>query len=292
MAQELRLAKMFDENFRVCFADTPYGVALHQRIRYQVFCLDRGFEDPEAFSAARETDAWDEQSAHFIVQSRETNLWVAATRVVLPGSGCLLPADAIDALHRDRLKDPAAPIAEISRFCIIRNRPAEAGEVDPHEGALVAVPAWGIGPVGKTERFEVTVGMIRTFIVFLLKRNFAYAVMLVTDAFARLLRKLGFVTRQVGPATEHRGVRIAYEIDLRATAILMAKKSSSVRDMFRSSKRAYVRISSIADDPAVELVSEFSPDLSLFNETVFRESVLAPAEDDSGLSMPFGERSA
>ena len=71
---------MFDETFRVCFADTPFGVVLHQRIRYQVFCLDKGFEDPEAFSAAQETDAWDDQSAHFIVQNKNTRQWVAATR--------------------------------------------------------------------------------------------------------------------------------------------------------------------------------------------------------------------
>ena len=78
---------MFDDTFRVCFADTPFGVVLHQRIRYQVFCLDKWFEDPEAFSAAQETDAWDDQSAHFIVQNKDTRQWVAATRLVLPKRG-------------------------------------------------------------------------------------------------------------------------------------------------------------------------------------------------------------
>ena len=84
---------MFDETFRVCFADTPFGVALHQRLRYQVFCLDKGFEDPEAFSTAQETDAWDDHSAHFIVQNKSTRQWVAATRLVLPKRGLSLPVD-------------------------------------------------------------------------------------------------------------------------------------------------------------------------------------------------------
>jgi N-acyl amino acid synthase of PEP-CTERM/exosortase system len=273
---------MFDENYRVCFADTPYGVALHQRIRYQVFCLDRGFEDPDAFSAAREADDWDDQSAHFIVQSRSSGLWVAATRVVFQESGKALPVETIDALQRDRLTKPESRLAEISRFCIIRNRGASA--LEAHSDNVI-VPAWGVGPIGKAQQFEVTVGMIRTFIVFLLKRKYEYAIMLVTDAFARLLRKLGFVTRQVGPVTEHRGLRTAYEIDLRATAISMANRSSQVRQMFRRSKHAYVRISSLADDPSVDLVSEFTPDHSLFNETVFHESVLMPSEQDSGLSI-------
>ena len=108
---------MFDEDFRVCFADTPFGVALHQRIRYQVFCLDKGFEDPSAFSTSRETDAWDDHSAHFIVQNKKSQQWVAATRLVLPKPGSPLPVDTLGAFERDRLEDPGLQVAEISRFC-------------------------------------------------------------------------------------------------------------------------------------------------------------------------------
>ena len=91
---------MFDENFRVCFGDTPQGVALHQRIRFQVFCLDKRFENPEDFSASRETDAWDDQSAHFVVQDKSNRQWVAATRLVLPRDDRQLPVDTFGASCR------------------------------------------------------------------------------------------------------------------------------------------------------------------------------------------------
>jgi hypothetical protein len=78
-------------------------------------------------------------------------------------------------------------------------------------------------------------------------------------------------------------MRTAYVIDMRETAMLMAKKSSKVRDLYRRSKHAYVRISSVASDDAVDCVSEYTPDHSLFNETIFRETVLLPAEQDSDL---------
>jgi N-acyl amino acid synthase of PEP-CTERM/exosortase system len=273
---------MFDGNFRVCFADTPFGVALHQRIRYQVFCLDRGFEDPNAFSAAQETDAWDDRSAHFIVQNKKTQQWVAATRIVLPKPGQPLPVDSLGAFERNNLEDPSLPIAEVSRFCIIRNRlPASA--INAEKPAPDSLEAWGIGTVGKTQQFEVTLGMMRTFIIYLLKRDLVHGVILVTDAFARLLRKLGFVLHQVGPPIEHRGSRTAYLVDMRETAMSMASKSTAVRDMFKRSRKAYVRISSIASNEAIDSVSEYSPDHSLFNETVFRETVLLPAENDSDL---------
>lgn len=280
---------MFDDSFRVCFADTEFGVALHQRIRYQVFCLDKKFENPEGFSAARETDVWDDHSAHFIVQNKQTRQWVAATRIVMPRRGEQLPVDKLRAFERSRLEDPTVAVGEISRFCIINTRSSDVALPDGVVPGPNSLAAWGIGSVGRSQQFEVTLGMIRTIIIFALKRDLDHCVMLITDAFARLLRKLGVSLHQVGPATEHRGVRTAYLVNMRESALSMSRKSSAIRDLLRRSRHAYVRISSVAMDDAVDSVSEFHPDHSLFNETVFRESVLVPAEGDSGLSMDSAE---
>lgn len=273
---------MFDETFRVCFADTQFGVVLHQRIRYQVFCLDKGFEDPGAFSAAQETDAWDDQSAHFIVQDKSSRQWVAATRLVLPKPGRPLPVDSLNVFDRRILDDPNTPVGEISRFCIIGNRSQVEvnSQLEPDPNSL---EAWGIGSIGKKQQFEVTLGMIRAAGIYALKRGVNYCIMLITDAFARMLRTLGVTLRQAGPATEYRGMRTAYLVDMRESVVSMAKKSSAVRDLFRRSKHAYVRISSVAMDDTVDCVSEYTPDHSLFNETIFRETVLLPAEQDSDL---------
>ena len=273
---------MFDETFRVCFADTPFGVALHQRIRYQVFCLDKGFEDPNAFSTAEETDAWDDQSAHFIVQNKQTRQWVAATRVVLPKSDRPLPVDDLGAFDRRLLDDPGLVVGEVSRFCIISNRSDVEvnSDLQPDPNSLAA---WGIGNVGRKQQFEVTLGMMRAAGIYALKRDINYCIMLITNPFARMLRTLGVTLQQVGPAKDHRGMRTAYLVDMRKSVMSMASKSAAVRDLFRRAKHAYVRISSVALDDTVDCVSEYAPDHSLFNETIFRESVLLPAEKDSDL---------
>jgi N-acyl amino acid synthase of PEP-CTERM/exosortase system len=278
---------MFDETFRVCFADNPFGVALHQRIRYQVFCLDRGFEDPDAFSSALETDAWDDQSAHFIVQNKNTRQWVAATRLVLPKPDRPLPVDSLGVFDRRFLDDPGLLVGEISRFCIIGNRSQVQvdGGLHPEPNSLAA---WGIGAIGSGQQFEVTLGMIRAAGIYALKRGVNFCIMLITDAFARLLRKLGVTLRQAGPVAEHRGMRTPYLVDMRESVMSMAKKSSAVRNLFRRSKRAYVRISDVTHDDTVDCVSEYAPDHSLFNETIFRETVLLPAEDDSDLRTGVG----
>jgi N-acyl amino acid synthase of PEP-CTERM/exosortase system len=279
---------MFDETFRVCFADTPFGVALHQRIRYRVFCLDKGFEDPCAFSSARETDAWDDQSAHFIVQDKTTRQWVAATRMVLPKGGRPLPVDNLGAFDRDGFGQVDRPVAEISRFCIVRNRPQRSIGTEGLSEAN-SLQLWGIGAIGKSRQFEITLGMMRAQIIFALKRGIDACVMLITDPFARLLRRLGLRFTQVGPPVQHRGTRTAYLVDMRESALSMSQESSVVRGMLRRSKHAYVRISSVAGKDLVDTVSEFSPDHSLFNETMFRETVLLPAEDDLDLCAGVGD---
>lgn len=276
---------MFDETFRVCFADTPFGVALHQRIRFQVYRLDKEYEFPEkdqqaeSFSVANETDAWDDRSAHFVVQNKKTEQWVAATRLVLPKAGEGLPVDKIDAFDRSLLDDPKLVCSEISRFCIISNRSkGVVGESDqPEEDSL---EGWGIGPVGKHHQFEVTLGMMRAVGIYALKRRMDFCIMMITPPFARMLRTLGVTMQQVGPPTEYLGMRTAYLVDMRDAVTSMSKRSSAVRALFRRAKHAYVRISSIAAEDVVDTVSEYSPDHSLFNETIFRETVLQPADDD------------
>ncbi|MCB1818045.1 MAG: hypothetical protein KDI77_08940, partial [Gammaproteobacteria bacterium] len=124
--------------------------------------------------------------------------------------------------------------------------------------------------------------------IYALKRDIDFCIMLITDAFARMLRTLGVKLHQAGPATDHRGMRTAYLVDMRESVVSMAKKSSAVRDLFKRSKHAYVRISSVSTDDTIDYVSEFAPDHSLFNETIFRETVLLPAEDDSDLRSSVG----
>ena len=265
---------MFDEKFRVCYADTPAGVALHQRIRYQVFCRDKGFEDPNAFPSAEEVDAFDEQSAHFIVQDKRTGRWVAATRLVLPGRSRRLPVDTLGAFDRSRAPGPMARIGEVSRFCIMNSRPSDM-ELAP---SLLGWHAWGnleLGNVVSRERLEVILGMLRATSIFALKRRMESCVVFVNHAFARILRGLGIVMHEVGPVVEHRGLRTAYLINVRESILSMSLKSPNTRQFFRRSRLAYVRISSVASNPQVECVSEFATGHSLFNESLFRES---PAE--------------
>lgn len=177
------------------------------------------------------------------------------------------------------LDDPTARIGEVSRFCIIGNwsQIDVSGQLEPESNSLEAL---GIGAIGRKQRFEVTLGMLRAVCVYALKHNVDYCIMIIPDAFARLLRKLGVMLCQAGPAIKHRGMRAAYLVDIRESVMSMAGKSSALRHLFKRSKHAYVQISSVSGVETGAAISEHSPDLCLSNKGVLRDAILYPAERD------------
>jgi hypothetical protein len=114
--------------------------------------------------------------------------------------------------------------------------------------------------------------MLRATSIFALKRRMESCVVLINDAFARILRGLGIVMHRVGPVVEHRGLRTAHLIDIRKSILAMSLRSTNTREFFRRSRLAYVRMSSVASNPQVECVSEFATGHSLFSESMFRET--------------------
>ena len=107
--------------FRVQVADTPELRNAAFRLRYQVYCIERGFE-PGVGDI--ETDEFDERSRHVILRHAVDGQIIGTVRMVAP---------AIDRLHdcfpMQRVCDPAVlrhlPLAttgEISRFAISKER--------------------------------------------------------------------------------------------------------------------------------------------------------------------------
>ena len=113
---------MFDERYEVLVADTPVARRIHHRVRYQVYCLENGFEDPAAYPDEEERDGWDQHSVHFIVRDRLSGEWIGAMRLIKPVEG-RLPIQ-----HVTELEEPAPWPGphdfawELSRTCILAER--------------------------------------------------------------------------------------------------------------------------------------------------------------------------
>src|SRR4051794_18039883 len=108
---------MFDDHFEVLLADTVWAKNIHYNLRYRVYCLERGYEDPQAFPDGKERDRYDDVSKHFLIRSFESGEWLAALRIVsFPFEA--LPINRVSRIEKDRLPDVRnAEVAELSRLC-------------------------------------------------------------------------------------------------------------------------------------------------------------------------------
>ena len=113
---------MFDDRYEAVVADTPVARRIHHRIRYQVYCLEHGYEDPARYPDGEERDDWDQHSVHFIVRDRLSGEWIGAMRLIKPVEG-RLPIQ-----HVAELEEPASWLGphdfawELSRTCILAER--------------------------------------------------------------------------------------------------------------------------------------------------------------------------
>lgn len=229
---------MFDSSYEVILADTEAARAIHRKIRYHVYCLERRFEDPAAFPLGEEYDPWDVCAAQFIVRERRSGKWVAAMRFVLPEAaqfpvetlGCLAPRPT----NRLRRRE----LVEISRICVIQS-PAPY-EINRHLDR-------SFGAIARNGEPEILLGLLRTLFVYGLERGIEHCYFLITDALARLLRRVGVVLHLAGTSTEHRGLRTPYQAGLRETAASMSAKSDAMRRLLARKALAYQPFSALDD---------------------------------------------
>ena len=209
---------MFDDQFETLVADTEFSKAIHYNLRYQVYCLKRGFENPAAYPNQLETDTYDKTSVHFIVRHRETSQWIGAVRLVLAVPG-KLPLTRISTVDVDSIGSPTDSIAaEVSRLCVLPPQNQET-----------------------TERLDIvhpsviTLGLIRAARQYLLSQNIQFSYFLITPQLARILGRVGMEIKPVGPLVHHRGPRRPYVHDVKNGYRTMRDKSPLVYEMFQVS---------------------------------------------------------
>jgi N-acyl amino acid synthase of PEP-CTERM/exosortase system len=119
------LLHQFNRLFRTVSADTPDLIRQAEAIRYQVYCVERQFENPVDHSEERERDNFDAHSVHSLLVQRSTGHAVGTVRLILPR-----PEAPEDSFSIQRATVPSVlaaahvPIpttAEVSRFSISKD---------------------------------------------------------------------------------------------------------------------------------------------------------------------------
>jgi N-acyl amino acid synthase of PEP-CTERM/exosortase system len=209
---------MFDKHFEVVLVDTESARRIHHQIRYQVYCLDEGFEDYRNFPDGEEQDEWDHQSVHFLVRSKLTDEWVAAMRLVLP-SYKGFPVEQLCEVN-PMVAPPALgdSVVEVSRLCIVNSyRRGQQKTADHYGNSAMTLPGVTCespesSAINRRYKSEIVMGLMRAAAIYCREHQIHNWYFLSTPAFARMMNRLGFQLIKLGPACEHRGKRLPFLI--------------------------------------------------------------------------------
>lgn len=189
-------------------AATPALLERVYRLRYEVYCLATGFENPAHQIAGFEQDKYDEHAQHSLLIERSTGADLGSVRLILPNDEVSLPACAISQAARDAADDlfPMATTAEASRFLRAPESP-ERGTRHP--------------------AFE-TLALMAAIVKMSSEHKITHTLALVTGPMLRLLNRFGLAFRPIGEPVEFNGLRHAAYLDLTTDLSVVAAERPEV----------------------------------------------------------------
>ena len=212
------LVETFHRYFDVIEANTPSLVDEAHVLRYQVFCLERSFEDGKRFVDGRERDEFDEHSVHSIVRCRGSKKSVGVVRLVLPNPdnpSSPFPMEkhgglAISGSSTLEAKIPRSSLAEISRFSVskdFKRRIAESNnacgisDVADYEDDTVH------DAVHRRLLPHVTIGLFAGIVQMSAAQGITHWYSFMEPTLIRLLTRFGIYFEPVGPPVQFNGER-------------------------------------------------------------------------------------
>ena len=199
---------MYDRHFTVVPADTPALLDAAYALRYQVYCVERSFEDPTQQSGERERDRYDAQSVHAVLIAKSSGNVVGCVRLILPDRGaaaCPLPIrDLLSQVDRRRLDTFGRHrTAEISRYAIAKMYRRRLGET------MYPDLEWDGPPGNELRRLvpHMSLGLMRGVCLLAAQCGIENLCAAMSSPLLRLLERFGLVFERLGPSIEYHGPR-------------------------------------------------------------------------------------
>lgn len=209
------VSTIFNSVFNVELALTPEAINTVYEVRYQVYCIDRPFEDPNCFLDKRERDDYDPRSAHALIRHRITGDSVAAVRLVLAGDNpekADFPMEGSCVPHMDRhaknaiSATPRHRIAEISRMAVSREFRRRLNE-DKSVSGISEHAYYADAENGKRAMPYISLGLFAAILQMSVRHGVTHWMAVMEPAQLRLLKRFGVEFDHVGPIMEYHGKR-------------------------------------------------------------------------------------
>jgi N-acyl amino acid synthase of PEP-CTERM/exosortase system len=203
---ELSLLARHDIYFQTRLADQPALAQAAYALRYQVYCLERKFENPDEHSRGLESDEYDARAVQGVLFHSPTDRAIGTVRLILPEK-CgemglpivqLLGANNIDLEEFVRMKD----CVEVSRFAIskeFRRRWTDDRAVAPGH------------PLLRDDPFRranlACLSLIQFSLRQCVEREVLYWTAVMEPTLLRMLARIGLRFTSIGPVVFHHGFR-------------------------------------------------------------------------------------
>ncbi len=217
-SRRMNLRGQFNRYFEVLPADTDALRREVYKLRFQVYCLETGFERVEdcrtvvedGRTVHLEIDDYDRRSLHYLIRHRRTGLYAATVRLILPDpedplapypieEHCVLEAPVTDPAVRRHL-------AEISRFAVSKEFKRRRGEA----GTLAGVnpePEIYFEPDERRLLPHLSVGLFAGILRMARQEDISHCYAVMEPALLRLLRLFGVRFTTIGPDVDYHGLR-------------------------------------------------------------------------------------
>lgn len=182
------------------------------KLRYQVYCVETGFEKMAEHPGEIETDDFDKNSVHYLIRHRKSGAYAATTRLILPDKNNLdnlFPIEIFSTIDKPKeLEDKQrCYMAEASRFCVSKDFKKRKGD---YEASLTGIsPDWEKKTAEEERRTypHLSIALYACLIRMSHENNVQYWYAVMEPALIRFFTTLGIYFKGIGPVADYHGMR-------------------------------------------------------------------------------------
>lgn len=192
LAQNSWLSSAYHRWFEITPADTPHLQEKAYRLRYQVYCCENNYENPDDHPLGFEIDTFDCRSIHSIITERASGIAAGTVRLIIPDADSQEASLPIQNVSKHPLpnKNPLSNAAEISRFAISRQIRGKIASDCP-----------------KDLKCLISLGLMRAIFQMSMRYGITSLYATMAPSLLRLLRRFSIYFTTIGPLVEYHGLR-------------------------------------------------------------------------------------
>jgi N-acyl amino acid synthase of PEP-CTERM/exosortase system len=193
-----------DKNLSLQISRSPDHVGRCQRLRYKVYCVERGWYDEVRISKGHELDAYDNRAHHALLTRNDSGEGIGVVRLVLPSRDSTDPDLPIQEIAPDPLTlidEPVdfARMAEVSRFAVTR----EARNWTPAPAYLNG----GEGSPNIPRSSTFSIFLMRSIVLMARANNIEFFCATMEPSLILHLGRMGIRFEPLGEPKEYHGLR-------------------------------------------------------------------------------------